>query len=140
MSTIGGTTLALQSDVNPLHQLTARGQSIWLDNISRRLITSGELQRFIDRDGVTGVTSNPTIFAKALASGSDYNHSLDHIIGRQPDIADAALAECLMIEDIQLAADVLRPVFDRTHGSVRGDEMDVQILDLEDWLSDSCCR
>lgn len=103
--------------MNPLHQLTARGQSIWLDNISRRLITSGELQRFIDRDGVTGVTSNPTIFAKALASGSDYNHSLDHIIGRQPDIADAALAECLMIEDIQLAADVLRPVFDRTHGS-----------------------
>jgi len=109
--------LALQCLVNPLHQLTDRGQSIWLDNISRPLITSGELQRLIQLDGVTGVTSNPTIFAKALIGSSEYDDSLNHIIGLQPDISHAALAERLMIEDIQMAADVLRPVFDRTQGA-----------------------
>ena len=103
--------------VNPLHQLTDRGQSIWLDNISRPLITSGELQRLIQRDAVTGVTSNPTIFAKALTGSSEYDDSFDHILRLQPDISHAALAERLMIEDIQLAADVLRPVFDRTQGA-----------------------
>ena len=103
--------------MNPLHQLADRGQSIWLDNISRGLIAGGELQRLIQLDGVTGVTSNPTIFAKALASSSEYDNSISHVIRLHPDISDAALAERLMIEDIQMAADVLRPVFDRTQGA-----------------------
>lgn len=103
--------------MNPLHQLTDRGQSIWLDNISRGLITGGGLQRLIQLDGVTGVTSNPTIFAKALTGSSEYDDSYNHIIGLHPDISDAALAERLMIEDIQMAAEVLRPVFDRTQGA-----------------------
>ena len=115
--TICGTTLALQCLVNPLQTLTDRGQSVWLDNISRGLITGGELQRLIERDGVTGVTSNPTIFAKALTGTSEYDDSFNQITRLHPDISNAALAERLMIEDIQLAADVLRPVFDRTRGA-----------------------
>ena len=103
--------------MNPLHQLTDRGQSIWLDNISRGLITGGGLQRLIQLDGVTGVTSNPTIFAKALTGSSEYDDSFTRIIGLHPDISHAALAERLMIEDIQMAAEVLRPVFDRTQGA-----------------------
>jgi transaldolase len=102
--------------VTPLKALTNRGQSIWLDNISRGLITGGDLERLIQRDGVTGITSNPTIFAKALASGTDYDSSLNHILGVQPGISDAALAERLMIEDIQMAADMLCPVFEHTQG------------------------
>jgi transaldolase len=102
---------------NPLLSLNRCGQSIWLDNISRGLITGGELQRLIQHDGLTGVTSNPTIFAKALSGSAEYDRSINHIIRLQPDISDAALAERLMIEDVQMAADVLRPVFDRTQGA-----------------------
>ena len=100
-----------------LLELHERGQSVWLDHISRGLITGGELQRWVERDGVTGVTSNPTIFAKALTGSSDYDDALKQIIRERGDISNAALAECLMIEDIQKAADVLRPVFDRTQGA-----------------------
>ncbi len=99
-----------------LHALNHRGQSIWLDNISRRLITGGGLQRLID-DGVTGVTSNPTLFAKAISGSADYDHSIGAITRQQPGITSRELAERLMVEDIQMAADVLRPVFDRTDGA-----------------------
>ena len=102
---------------NPLRALSQRGQSVWLDNISRRLITGGQLQRLIDEDGVSGITSNPTIFAKAIAEGSDYDESLKRIVRDQPGISHASLAECLMIEDIQMAAERLRPTFDRTQGA-----------------------
>jgi transaldolase len=100
---------------NPLLELHERGQSVWLDHISRPLITGGELQRRVERDGVTGVTSNPTIFAKALAESSDYDEAVKRIV-RDRAVSDTVLAERLMIEDIQMAADVLRPVFDRTQG------------------------
>lgn len=101
----------------PLLELTRRGQSVWLDTISRDLITSGELRRLIAEDGVSGITSNPTIFAKAITGSSDYDEALRRILRLQPDINNHALAERLMIEDIQMAADVLRPVFDRTQGA-----------------------
>ena len=103
--------------LGPLHALNERGQSVWLDNISRGLITGGELQRLIDEDAVSGVTSNPTIFAKAITGSSDYDQAISRIIRLQPDITNAALAERLMIEDIQMAAERLRPVFDRTQGA-----------------------
>ena len=102
--------------MNPLLELNRLGQSVWLDNISRGLITSGGLQRLVEQDGVSGVTSNPTIFAKAVSGSSDYDDSIKDAIRRQPDITHAAVAERLVIEDIQMAADVLRPVFDRTQG------------------------
>src|SRR5688572_9981223 len=100
-----------------LLELRERGQSVWLDYISRGLITAGELQRWVERDGVSGVTSNPTIFAKALTGSSDYDDALKQILRERGDISNAALAERVMIEDIQMAADVLRPVFDRTQGA-----------------------
>ena len=101
----------------PLLELTRRGQSVWLDTISRDLITSGELRRLIAEDGVSGITSNPTIFANAITGSSDYDEALRRILRLQPDINNHALAERLMIEDAQMAADVLRPVFDRTQGA-----------------------
>ena len=104
-------------NINPPRALRERGQSVWLDNISRGLITSGQLQRLIDEDGVSGITSNPTIFAKAIADGSDYDEALKSIVRDQPGISNASLAERLMIEDIQMAAERLRPTFDRTQGA-----------------------
>ena len=103
--------------ISPLLALNHRGQSVWLDHISRGLITRGGLQRLIDEDGVSGVTSNPTIFAKAIAGSPDYDEALHRIVRLQPDISTVSLAERLMIEDIQMAAEVLRPVFERTDGA-----------------------
>src|SRR5688572_28038317 len=90
--------------------LSQRGQSVWLDSISRHLITGGGLRRLIDQDGVSGVTSNPTIFAKDITGSSDYDDALRRIVRLHPDITNPALAERLMIEDIQIAAELLRPV------------------------------
>ena len=106
-----------RAHINPLLALNQRGQSVWLDNISRGLITGGELQRLIDEDGVSGITSNPTIFAKAITGSSDYDEALSRIIRLHADITNTALAERLMIEDIQMAAELLRPLFDRTQGA-----------------------
>ena len=103
--------------ISPLLALNHRGQSVWLDHISRGLIAGGELQRLVDEDGVSGVTSNPTIFAKAISSSAEYDDAISHVIHRHPEITNTALAERLMIEDIQMAAAVLRPVFDRTQGA-----------------------
>jgi transaldolase/glucose-6-phosphate isomerase len=101
--------------MNPLKELHSQGQSVWLDFISRKLIHSGELDRLVREDGVRGVTSNPTIFEKAIAAGSDYDETLRELLRR--DGADtASLCEAIAIEDIQTAADVLRPVYDESHG------------------------
>ncbi|TAN31756.1 transaldolase [bacterium] len=98
----------------PIAQLRNLGQSLWLDNIQRQLITSGELAKLRD-EGVTGVTSNPTIFEKAVTGSSDYDEALARLVraGRQPQ----QILWDLMVEDIQGAADVFRPVFDRTGGA-----------------------
>ena len=103
--------------ISPLLALHHRGQSIWLDHINRALITGGALQRRIEYDGITGVTSNPTIFARALTGSSDYDDSLKQILRARPALTNIVLAERLMIEDIQMTADVLRPVFERTQGA-----------------------
>jgi transaldolase/glucose-6-phosphate isomerase len=99
--------------INPIAELRRLGQSLWLDNIRRRLITSGELAG-LREEGVTGVTSNPTIFEKAVAGSTDYDETLVRLVaaGRRPD---QILWE-LMLEDIQSAADVFRPVYDETEG------------------------
>src|SRR4030043_393785 len=67
---------------NPLIGLRKLGQSVWLDNLSRKLINSGELKRFIDEDGLSGVTSNPTIFQKAISGSTDYETSLQRMINK----------------------------------------------------------
>src|SRR5215469_17213645 len=98
----------------PIQELRGLGQSLWLDNIRRQLVTSGELARLRD-EGLTGVTSNPTIFEKAVSGSTDYDEALVRMVGAGRD-AEGILWE-LMLEDIQAAADVFRPVYDQTLGA-----------------------
>ena len=91
------------------------GQSIWYDNISRALVTSGELKRLVD-EGLLGMTSNPTIFDKAISGSADYDAQLRDVLKSKPGIGTAEIIQALMVKDIRMAADVLRPVFDRTGG------------------------
>jgi transaldolase/glucose-6-phosphate isomerase len=89
------------------------GQSVWYDNIRRGLITSGDFQRLLDDDAIVGVTSNPTIFEKAIDGSADYDDALRPLVKQgvtDPRQAFFALA----VEDIQMAADLLRPIYDRT--------------------------
>jgi transaldolase / glucose-6-phosphate isomerase len=104
---------ATPSKPNPVKELREIGQSLWLDNIRRQLVTSGELARLRD-EGLTGVTSNPTIFDKAVSGSSDYDEAMVELVraGKKP----ADMLWDLMVEDVQAAADVFRPVYDRTKG------------------------
>ena len=102
--------------MNPLKQLSEQGQSIWLDYIRRNLLTGGGLKRLVEEDGVRGVTSNPTIFEKAMAGSTDYDEAWRARLAENPQISAGKLYERLAIEDIQMAADVLRPVYDATGG------------------------
>lgn len=97
---------------NPLHQLEACGTAVWNDFIRRSFVTSGELKRLVEEDGISGVTSNPTIFEKAIGGSSDYDDQLKEL-ARQDIDAEAIFRE-MASTDIQMAADVLRPVYDRT--------------------------
>ena len=96
---------------NPLKDLLKFGQSVWLDYIRRDLITSGELKRLIDEDGLRGMTSNPAIFEKAIAGSNDYADILASLRGRG-DLDAKGRFEVIAIRDIQDAADLLRPVYD----------------------------
>jgi transaldolase/glucose-6-phosphate isomerase len=99
-----------------IHQALALGQSIWYDNIRRSLLTSGELERMVAVDGLRGMTSNPSIFAKAIAGSSDYAEAIAEL--RQSGPMDAKSAyESLAIADIRAAADVLRSVYDESGGA-----------------------
>ena len=105
--------LKTKAPVNPLKHLHDFGQAIWLDFLSRRFIAEGGLKTLIDGDGLTGVTSNPSIFEKAIAGSADYDSSLK-AAENEDDHDVMALYEHLAIEDIQHAADALRPVYDAT--------------------------
>ena len=100
--------------MDPLLELKRLGQSIWLDNISRGLLNSGELKRLVEQDGISGVTSNPTIFEKAISHGTDYDGAMRELIRR--GASDSDIYAALTVADIQAATDVLRPVFDATRG------------------------
>ena len=97
-----------------LKELARHGQSVWLDFISRKLICNGDLKRLVENDGVRGVTSNPTIFEKAIAGSTDYDQTLRALLSKDPDADVEKLYEPLAIEDIRMAADVLRPVYNET--------------------------
>ena len=97
---------------NPLWELYEAGTSVWLDNMRRSYVTSGELRRMIEEDAVVGMTSNPTIFEKAIGGSSDYDDSIRRLVAQGQSGDELMLS--LIIEDIQMAADVLRPVYDRT--------------------------
>ncbi|VAW42817.1 Transaldolase [hydrothermal vent metagenome] len=99
--------------MSKLHELFNLGQSIWYDNISREMLDSGKLQTLID-DGVVGVTSNPSIFEKAIARSSDYDEAIRGLAQAGKSTND--IYEALVLEDIGEAADFLRPVYDKTEG------------------------
>ena len=102
--------------MNPLEQLLQCGQSVWLDSISRDLIKSGQLQRLVTGDKLHGLTSNPTIFEQAIGHSDAYDDALRQLLRANEKQTEKTLFEALAIEDIRMAADVLRPVYDETHG------------------------
>jgi transaldolase/glucose-6-phosphate isomerase len=98
---------------NPLKALIKFGQSVWLDYIRRNLLTTGELKRLIEEDGLRGMTSNPTIFEKAITGSTDYEQTLQELEKRK-DLDAKGRYEELAIKDIQDAADFLRPVYEQS--------------------------
>lgn len=99
---------------NPLKQLEKLGQSIWLDYIKRDLISSGKLRKFIDEDGLRGMTSNPNIFEQAIAESHDYDEDIQTMAQQGKTIND--IYEVLTQHDVQAAADEFRKVYDKTEG------------------------
>jgi transaldolase len=97
---------------NQLRELAAAGQSIWLDNIERSMFATGSLQALVDQ-GLRGMTSNPTIFEKAIGHGNDYDEQLQSLVATERD--PVKLFEALAIQDIRAACDVFRPVYDATN-------------------------
>jgi transaldolase len=100
---------------NPLREIEALGQSIWIDNISRQLLDDGDLRRLIEDDGISGVTSNPTIFEKAMAHSDRYDDAFREELGETDDVEE--IFNRLAYRDIRDAADLLRPTFERTAGA-----------------------
>ena len=100
---------------HPLLELNKLGQSVWLDNLSRPLVRSGELARLVKEDGITGVTSNPAIFRKAMTEGDAYDEAIAKLV--QEGRSTMEIYEALAITDIQDACDVLLPVYQSTDGS-----------------------
>lgn len=99
-----------------LKELARHGQSVWLDYIDRGLLAGGGLQRLVD-SGVTGVTTNPTIFQKAIGRGSDYDEAIRDLLELDHDIDAEGLCEALTVADVQAAADVLRDVYEQTRAA-----------------------
>lgn len=101
---------------NPLRRLGELGQAIWLDYIDRGMLDSGRLERLIAEDGLTGVTSNPAIFEKAIGEGSDYDARIRAVAAGQR-MSAAEVFDRLALDDVRDAADQLRPVYDRLGGA-----------------------
>jgi transaldolase len=104
--------------MNPLQELwQEHQQAVWLDYIERDLLTGGELARLVAEDGVRGVTSNPSIFQKAIEGGGPYDEAASLLLAGEPEMPTVALYEALAVDDIQNAADILRPVWDASDGA-----------------------
>ena len=101
--------------MNPLQALGEAGQSVWLDFLDRRFLTDGGLKALIEADGVTGVTSNPTIFERAISQVDAYDDDFRALLAAKPASTAIEIYEHLAVRDIQLAADILRPVYDARH-------------------------
>ena len=128
--------------ISNLHGLAAAGVSIWSDQISREMLVEGELRRRVAEDAVTGVTSNPTIFAKAIVGSEDYDELLEDL--SQQGLSTEEIAKSLMARDIREACDVLAPVYQATHGrdgfvSVEvsptlADDTEATVAEARDWV------
>ncbi len=101
---------------NPLRLLSAAGQSVWYDNIQRSMLRDGTLARLIAEDDLRGITSNPTIFEKAIAGSADYDEALRQELRRNPEQSSRELFFSLAIEDIRAAAEALRPTYEASAG------------------------
>ena len=100
--------------MNPLNKIRTHGQSIWLDLLDRQIMDSGKLQSLIDNDDLRGLTSNPAIFEKAISGSSDYDKDIARLAKKEDD--NASIFFDLAIDDIQRAADIFKPVYDKTDG------------------------
>jgi transaldolase len=99
---------------NALKRLQEFGQSVWMDFISRGVITSGELRRLIESDGVAGVTTNPTIFDKSIAGSPDYDEAIARLIRKGRNVSEIMWE--LMVEDVRAAADIFYPLYQKLDG------------------------
>jgi transaldolase len=102
---------------NLFFELEQIGQSVWLDNISRDLLNNKELEKLMKEVGLKGVTSNPTIFQKAIGNGTAYDEQIEQLLSNNSSLSADDLFEELAIRDIQNAADVLLPVYEKTNGT-----------------------
>jgi transaldolase / glucose-6-phosphate isomerase len=102
--------------MNPVLELQQHGQAAWLDFLARGFIAKGDLQKLVEEDGLRGVTSNPSIFEKAIAESDEYDAAMRSMLEAR-DRAPAELYECLAVEDIKHAADVLWPAYEATAGA-----------------------
>ena len=99
--------------MSTLSDLSAKGTAVWLDFVDRKFLDAGGLTKLVEEDGLSGVTSNPSIFEKAIGHGDAYDASLAEYDKAHPDAATIDRYEALAVEDIKTAADTLRPVYDR---------------------------
>lgn len=99
---------------NPLVEIMQLGQSIWYDNIRRAMLTSGDLKKKIEEDDLRGVTSNPTIFEKAITGSTDYDEQLSQLVTAGKSVEE--IYDELVLQDITNAADTLKTVYDKTDG------------------------
>jgi transaldolase/glucose-6-phosphate isomerase len=100
--------------MNPLLETLKLGQSLWYDNIRRSLLESGELRRLIEEEGLRGVTSNPTIFEKAISGSTDYDQTIRELSAKRKSVKD--VFDAISVKDIQMAADLFGPVYEKTQG------------------------
>jgi len=100
--------------VNPLQEIKALGQSVWLDYIQRNILENGEVARMIETDGLAGMTSNPTIFEKAITEHDDYDEAISSLACS--GVSAMEMYESLTLEDVRRAADLLRQVYDQSNG------------------------
>jgi transaldolase/glucose-6-phosphate isomerase len=105
----------MEDIMNPLRALAEKGQAVWLDYLSRDIIADGELKRLIEEDGLAGITSNPTIFEKAIGESASYDADIARLVGKG-ETPLGAIYERIATADIAAAADMLRPLYDKTEG------------------------
>src|SRR3954451_5361201 len=119
-----------------LHELTEHGQAVWFDTLSRDLVKTGELKRMMEEDAVTGVTSNPTIFQKALSSGDAYDEDMKKLLAETDDPTKIFFS--LALQDIRDACDVLKPAYDAAQGADGYVSMEVEPGIAYD--TEKCCE
>ena len=105
----------MEATMNPLRALAEKGQQVWLDFLSREIIQNGHLKQLIDQDGLAGITSNPSIFEKAIGEGDAYDSDIARMVGDN-GASVSTIYERIVTADIAAAADMLRPLYDRTEG------------------------